>query len=255
MNERLIAIIADSSTGDERDPAVQQLALAAVTAILEHGGRVLLSADAAVRLPVLLAASEYVSPAQVETAEGRAPAPVILAPFPGDQSIEERHFTQRDRSEDDEEGASRTLLSELVHAGIVHEPEHGERDPSPRAFEDLLRTLRPAAVLAIGRSERADALHRAAVRYHHHEERSRLLRLDRSSLNDWPGIDDRTERFRIAPRFEGQPLEDRGVADDGLWRIAMHAAGDAARVLAIEDAIAEILDDLDSIAPAEPVRG
>lgn len=249
MNERLIAVIADSGSGDTRDPAVQSLVLAAVTAILEHGGRVLLCADAAVRLPVLFAAAEYVLPIHVETPEGRAPAPVLLAPFPDDDSLEERLLTDTPQG-DRMEGPPRTLVEQLIDAGIAEEVENDERAVSRRSFDDLLRTSQPAAVVVIGHTERAETLQGAAVRYHRHVEASRLVRLDpMSQRNAWPGIDDRLERFRTPPRFEGQPVDDRVRQDDALWRIAMHAAGDAARVLAIEDVIAEILGDLESISP------
>ena len=256
MNGHLIAVIADSLTGEERDPTVQPLVLAAVTAILEHGGRVLLSADAAVRLPVLLAAAEYIAPIEVETPSQRPAAPIILSPFPDDDSLEEKLFTEREPSDDDRmEGASRTLLSELIHMGIAEEPANeGINDPQ-RSFDSLLRTLEPAAVLMIGSSERAVSLRDAAMRYRHDVERSKLVRLDRSQLTrDWQSIDDRMESFRLPPRFDGQSIEDLAGSSDGLLSIATHAADDAARVLAIEDVVAEILGDLESIAPSRPKR-
>lgn len=255
MNERLIAIVADSGSEDERNPVVLPLAMAAASAILEHHGRILLCADAAVRLPVLLAAAEYVRPIQVEVVDGRAPAPVVVAPFPADDSLEERLFTTGETLRDDrEERAGRTLLAQLIDAGIADDLQN---QAAPwRSFDDALRALRPAAVVVIGRTARAESLQQTAANYHRHAEGSHLVRLDRTSVvDDWPGIEERVERFRIAPRFEGQPIEDRVREDDELRRLAVHAAGDAARVLAVEDVIAAILGDLESIAPDARERG
>lgn len=252
MNGRLIAVIVESYDGD--DPAVLSLALATVTRILEHGGRVLLSADAATRLPVLLAAAEYVAPIAVETPEGRAAAPVIIAPFPDSDSLEQRLFTMSAAPVDERpDSPRRTLLSELIDSGIAETPDRETGANAPSSFDALLRTFRPAAVLTIGRSERTDALERAAEQYHDREQGSRLLRLDATSKSQWPSLEERVQRFRITPRFEGEVLEDR-PGENELLRAAFHAASEAARVLAIEDAIAEILGDEQSIKPDEHER-
>ena len=254
MNNQLIAVIVDGDNGE--DPAVQSLALATVTRILEHGGRVLLSADAATRLTMLLAAAEYVSPIDVENSHGRAAAPVIIAPFPGGDSLEERLFTMPATPEEEEETTDRprrTLLSELIDSGIVEAPDRELRDDAPSSFGALLRTLRPAAVLTIGSSERTNTLQRTAEQYHRDEEGSRLLRLDGTAESRWPTLEQRVQRFRIPPRFEGELIADR-PGDDALSRAAFHAAGEAARVLAIEDAVAEILHDEESITPDENQR-
>jgi hypothetical protein len=245
MNKRLIAVLADAGEGDDE---VQSLALAAVAAILEHGGRVLLAADASVRVPAILTAGEYLRPMEVETTGGRAEAPIVLAPFPGEESLEERLFTSRGQ---DEEGAP-SLLSELLHAGLV---ESGEKT----SFGEALATHRPRAILIIGHSMRLHELQRDVAQYHHGEEQSRVFRLDRGThanvRDGWRDVEDRMARFRrTPPRFEGRAIGDRAGDDDALAHLAAVAAEDAARVLAIEDAIAELLGDAASIAEDYELR-
>ena len=216
-----------------------------------------LAADASVRLPAIFAASEYLQPIHVETSEERPPAPVVIAPFPGDESIEERLFTERDADEQ----RPFTMLTELVDEGLIEESAATGVQEAPRDFRAILDRWRPAGVLAVGTGARLRALQRESEEYHATGAGgdSRLIRLDvgfRAALRDqWLGIEERVERFRrYPPQFEGEPVGER-FRNDALAHIAFLAAEEAALALAVEDVVAELLGDTGSIVPDERVRG
>jgi hypothetical protein len=209
VSPRVIALVADGEESAEALP----LALATLAAVLEHGGRLLLAADASLRLPLLYAAAEYA--VALEAGAPPPPAPVLLAPFPNGDSFEEQLLAN---------------VAELTGGGVAETPEG--------SFAALLAETKPAAVLMLGHSSRVRELVRAAD-----GTESRVLDIEIEAGSA-------AEPFRrVAPRLDGRPVGEYG--GDLVPRIAFDAAELAALTLGIEQVVAELLGDAQSIAPGE----
>ena len=236
MRGPVIAIVADSANpeSETRDPErTYVVALAAMTAVLDRGGRVLLAADAALTTSLLIAASTYALQPEIEGGERAAASPVIMAAFPDGDSIEAQLLRSQTVNDEHEE-LRRSMLEEFI-IGNVAEGEGFE-------LSAALRQYQVAAVLAIGEGWRMRPLLADAQRYSR-ERNVRLVNLTGVDVGGqvWSNIDDRVRRLRqTPPRFEGRTISDENGAE-ALRALTEEAAEDAALVLAVDAVIGEVL--------------
>lgn len=246
MRGPVVAIVADSA--DEqveiRDPEQTYVfALAAVTAVLERGGRILVAADAALTTSLLIAASMYAAEPELERGEARSEPPVILASFPDRDSVESRLLRSRMNDDDEQDEARRSTLQEFIAGNVV---EDADLD-----LGSALQNYDVVALLAIGADRRLRPLLAEAERYSY-ERRIRLVNFTGADLNAnrWSDVNERVQAFlETPPRLEGQTLREED--NEALREVMFEAAKEAAFVLAIDAVVAETLGS-DESGP-EPV--
>lgn len=247
MRQPVLAIVADTFGGQRRDdngsPHVQRAAMAVQRAALVRGGRVLLSADGATLVPLLLAAAEFQMPRRVEGDEQPAAA-LIVTPFPGGDSVEDRLLGFR---EERREGTSPlSLLEQLVSAGLADLRQGAERhsDDPGEVFSVALRELNVSAVFAIGDDQRIQPMLEAAEVYHGRvSRRVQLVHLlhPQGERARWPDLSERIGAFsRVPPVFEGELLQEQ-ARDERLVVLGLRAAAEAALALAIDRAVEEAI--------------
>ena len=224
---------------------------AVLRAVLERGGQVLLAAESAYVVPLLMAAAEYLEPRGVESNNEVPPAPVILAPPMMSDAPEDWLLSSHQESELGDEGTS--LLEDLMSVGLFE----GRWRPGSKGlngasvFETLLRNHRPRGIVAVGRGRQAPGLLGVAESYHERADRdARLVHVfGRATSSDrpyrWEPIEEfRPERPDPPPMLDGEIIgkESEGRAwDEHLVSLADHAAEEASLALTIDRAIEEIM--------------
>ncbi len=243
----VLAIVADTiegaRPGDDGSAQVQRAALAVQRAALLRGGRVLLSADGVALVPLLLAAAEFQMPRRVEGDE-RPAAALIVTPFPGGDSLEDRLLGFR---EERREGISPlSLLEQLVSVGLadLRQGSESNSDDPGRVFSSALGELKVSAVFAIGGDQRIQPMLRAAeVYWRASRRRVHLVHLlhPQGERGRWPDLSERVGAFsRVPPVFEGESLHEQ-ARDERLIALGLRAAAEAALSLAIDRAVEEAI--------------
>jgi hypothetical protein len=262
----VVALVTGGSAfgGGEDEEAGLWAAIAGLRAVLERGGRVLLTGESPQVIAMLMAAAEYQELRAVETGEENAPSPVILGPLARTDALEDELLTQRQLGEG--EGGGGSLLEELGRSGLYEDAAERDADAPPgRAFRAALDRWRPRAVLAMGGGLATAPLLDAAEGYR--EEGARPVRL----LRAWPAegqIDNRgwnvVERYTERERGAPQPMLDGEVIGEGAERppwderlmlLVRRAAAEASLALAIDRTVGELLGSGESGPLAGGDRG
>jgi hypothetical protein len=253
----VVALIAGGlARGDGREEEEQQqerlwAAVAGLRAVLERGGRVLLSGESPQVVSLLMAAAEYQEPRAIETEREAVEAPVILGPLIRGDALEDELLIQGNRRE---EATGVSLLEELERSGLCEgaAASASSEAGAPELFGSLLVRQQVRGILAVGGGARTDPLLDAAESYRGDlDVRSpvRLLQLwpgsNRPDHRGWEAVTRYGENETVPPpMLNGEDLGEaagRALWDEQLILLARRAAAEASLALAIDRAVGSML--------------
>ena len=247
----LVIGVGKRKDADQESIGTLSTSLVLLRAVLDRSGRVLLAAEAAHLVPLLMAAAEYEISREVEGQGENVPAPIILGPMLATDSVEEQILRHRPEGTEDDVASSLLdvlLTGNLVDSNSVRESNKGRR----RNFQDLLEDHRPRGIIAVGDSSTMPELLEAAEDYQERSAgRAQLLRvLPREPSGDvfsrWKQVEYPMDGGDIPPpRLDGEILSvhsEQRQWDEGLLAMAQDVTREVVWTLKLDQLIADVLD-------------
>lgn len=247
----LVIGVGKRKDADQESIGTLSTSLVLLRAVLDRSGRVLLAAEAAHLVPLLMAAAEYEISREVEGQGENVPAPIILGPMLATDSVEEQILRHRPEGTEDDVASSLLdvlLTGNLVDSNSVRESNNGRR----RSFQDLLEDHRPRCIIAVGGSSTMPDLLAVAEDYQERAaSRAQLLRVQPREpngevLSRWKQVEYPLEGGDIPPpRLDGEILSaysEQRQWDEALLAMALEVAREVAWTLELDRLIAEALE-------------